>query len=226
MTESYAVNDAKRRTVLVAVVNNADDLQRAASDGWYRIPQRKAPRRVGADYIAFYQTGAFKGEPEAQSITYFAPTRRYRLMTRAELLPDEADHPRADNVYYKMQLGPLMRLERPIPSLRWRRITFIETSWDRFTAAEEVNDLYVSGADGLFVTLKDAGFYPEREYSLRERGVKYVVDMAIPCHSGTVAITTDDRAAPPYVLRNPDVEGVRQAVELMDGPLPIHKTGR
>jgi len=62
----------------------------------------------------------------------------------------------ADDLYYKMQLGPLIRLERPIPSLRWRRIAFIETTWDRFVAAREVRDLLAPGTDGRFVTLMDA----------------------------------------------------------------------
>ncbi|MGL4651412.1 MAG: hypothetical protein ACRC1H_18550, partial [Caldilineaceae bacterium] len=45
-----------RRSVLVVVVNNVADLQRAAREGWYRIPQRTAPRRIGADYLALYLT--------------------------------------------------------------------------------------------------------------------------------------------------------------------------
>ncbi|MCB0182627.1 MAG: hypothetical protein KDE31_00095, partial [Caldilineaceae bacterium] len=83
----YLTAEARRRTVLVAVVNNVADLQRAASEGWYRIPQRTAPRRIGADFLAFYQTGAFQAKEEAQTVTYYAPTRRYQLLTRRELLP-------------------------------------------------------------------------------------------------------------------------------------------
>ena len=147
-------------------------------------------------------------------------------MHRNDLFPDEKEHPRADETYYKIQVGPLAKLEHPIPSLRWRRITFIETSWDRFTAAEEINDLYASGADGLFVTLKEAGFYPEREFSVREGGVRYVVDLAIPCQTGTVAIATGDRPAPLYALSNPDVETVHQAVQRLGGPLPVQYSGR
>jgi hypothetical protein len=113
-----------------------------------------------------------------------------------------------------------MKLELPIYSLRWRRVTFIESSWDRFTAAEEVNDLYASGADGLFVTLKESGLYPEREFSVREGGVRYVVDLAIPCQTGTVTITTSERPAPPYALHNPDVATVRRAVQRLGGPKP------
>ena len=141
MSLDYQNAESRRRTVLVAVMNNAEDFRRAASEGWYRIPQRRAPRRIGADYLAFYQTGAFKGAPEAQTVTYFAPTRRYRLATRAELLPHEADHPRAAGYYFRIDLGPLQRLEKPVPSAKYHRITFIHTTLDRLLTAEDVRDL-------------------------------------------------------------------------------------
>jgi len=51
-------------------------------------------------------------------------------------------------------------------------VTFIETTWDRFQVAQEINELYASGADGLFVTLKELGIDPEREVPLREAGVE------------------------------------------------------
>ena len=123
MPTHYPDPEARRRTVLVAVVNNVADLQRAAAQGWYRIPQRRAPRRIGADYLAFYQTGAFKAQEEAQTVTYYAPTRRYQLLTRRELLPEEANHPRADDFYFRIELGPLQRLATPIPSATMRRVT-------------------------------------------------------------------------------------------------------
>jgi hypothetical protein len=100
---------------------------------------------------------------------------------------------------------------------------FIETSWDRFTAAEEVNDLYASGADGLFITLKDEGFWPEREFEIREGGAVYTVDLAIPCQEGIVAIALGDRPAPAGALRTPDPKAVRRAVKSLGGvesPVP------
>src|SRR5215203_783301 len=132
----------QRRTVLVALLNNAEDLRHAAAEGWYRIPQRSAPPRVGADYIAFYQTGAFGEVPEAQTVTYYAPTRRYRLLTRRELLPAEANHPRADDFYYRIDIGPLLRLERPIPAANYLRVTFIHTTLEQLLNAEDVTGLF------------------------------------------------------------------------------------
>jgi hypothetical protein len=140
--QDYSDPHVRRRTVLVAVVNNPGDLRRAASEGWYRIPQRRAPRRIGADYLAFYQTGAFGKQPEAQTVTFFAPIRRYHLRTRAELMPAEPDHPRAEDYYFRIEIGPLQRLDRPVPANRLRRLTFIHTTIERLFSAEDVTDLY------------------------------------------------------------------------------------
>jgi hypothetical protein len=185
--------------VLVAVVNNRHDFERVSDQGWYRIPVKYAPPSTReAALVAFYFTKAF-GE-ERWAIHWYAPVRGHELKRRRDLLPDEPDHPRADHAYYVMQLGPLERLEPPIISLRWRRITFIETTWDRFQMAQEINELYASGADGLFVTLKDIGLAPEREYPVHESGREYVVDLVIPCQDGAVLINIGGRPAPKDAL--------------------------
>ena len=202
--------------VLVGIMNSRRDFAIARDEGWYRIPQRRAPESTTeAVVLAFYFTKAF-GE-EKWAIHYYAPVEGHELVRRRDLLPDQPGHPRADAPYYKLQIGPLVKLDEPIPSLRWRRVTFIESTWDRFIAAEEINDLYVSGDDGLYVTLKDEDLHPEREFVLREADAEYVVDMAIPCRQGTVCIVLDDRPAPDDALRDPDVESVRAAVEALGG---------
>jgi hypothetical protein len=63
-------------------------------------------------------------------------------VARRDLLPSEPDHPRAGQWYYKLQLGPLEHKLPPIVSTRWRRVTFIVTSGDRFMQAVEINDLF------------------------------------------------------------------------------------
>ena len=144
MSQDYTDPYDLRRTVLVAVVNNQADLRRAASEGWYRIPQRRAPRRIGADYLAFYQTGAFKGESEARAISYYAAIRRYQLLSRTDLLPDEPDHARAEEYYYRIEIGPLLRLAKPVPATTFRRLTFIHTTLERLLNAQDVTDLKLS----------------------------------------------------------------------------------
>ncbi|MCA9978253.1 MAG: hypothetical protein KC413_20980, partial [Anaerolineales bacterium] len=141
--------------VLVAYVPRPEDFALVQSEGWYRIPQQFAPKGLYAEYFAFYFGRHFGADKWA--IHYFAPNLGHELVTRLALFPDEPDHPRAQDWYYKVQLGPLQRLERPILSLRWRRVTFIHSTWDRFTNAIEINDLFVDGdefVDRLYAALK------------------------------------------------------------------------
>ncbi len=205
--------------VLVGVMNNPRDFVLARDEGWYRIPERHAPAcTTDAAVLAFYFTAKFGAEKWA--IHWYAEVRGYELVRRLDLLPGEPDHPRAHERYYKLQIGPLIRREPPIRSLRWRRITFIATTWDRFATAEEINDLYLSGADGLYVTLKESGFFPEREYLIREGNATYTADLVIPCRRGRVIVALGDGPAPPEATRTPDPETVRRAVAQLGGAVP------
>jgi len=202
--------------VLVAIMNSRRDLVIARDEGWYRIPKKSAPpSTTEAVVLAFYLTRAFGDQK--WTIPYYAAVEGHELVRRRDLFPHQSDHPHADDPYYKLQLGRLLELERPIPSLRWRRVTFIESTWDRLMAAEEINDLYTSGADGLYVTLKEEDLHPEREFLFRERGTDYVLDMVILCHGGTLAIAVTDRPAPPTALRRPDVQTVCEEVARLGG---------
>lgn len=182
----YTDPRSRRSTVLVAVVNNIDDLRRAASEGWYRIPQRRAPRRVAADFLAFYQTGAFRNQEEAQTVTYYAATRRYRLVTRRELLPAEADHPRAEDFYFRIELGPLLRLEKPLPSASLRRITFIHTTLDRLFHSSDVKELFVKEDpfDAFWQTLRANRLRPLPNRIFEQQPV----DITLRARSGYVGI--------------------------------------
>jgi hypothetical protein len=175
--------------VLVAVVGRRKDFEIARDRGWYRIPERRAPRGVFFEYVAFYFTAAFVEQKWA--VHYYARCLGYELVTRRDLLPDEPDHLRADTAYYKLQLGPLQKREPPIVSRRWRRVTFIHTTWDRFQAAEEINDLFVEGGefvDRVYHALREADLAPERQYPLREANVEYIADLAVPCRDGVLAV--------------------------------------
>ncbi len=128
--------------ILVAVMTNPRDLEIARLLGWYRVPLRKAPKIIDVDAVAFYQTSGF-GEEHRWRIEYWAPLRGHELTTRRELLRDEPDHPRAGEEYYKLQLGPLERLEQPIAAGRWRRVTFLYSTGERLAAARALRDLVV-----------------------------------------------------------------------------------
>lgn len=130
--------------VLVAYMPKPSDFTILQQQGWYRIPQQSAPKGIFAEYIAFYFGRHFG--PQKWSICYVAPQLGHELLHRRTLLPHQPTHPRANQLYYKIQLGPLQPLPRPIISLRWRRITFIHTTWDRLMDASEISHLFVKGA--------------------------------------------------------------------------------
>ena len=127
-------------TVLVAVMNNPRDWTIAREQHWYRMPLSKVPKRgVHAPILAFYQTKGF--DAEKWSIRYFARALDWETLPRWRLLPAEPNHPRANELYYKVQLSELRALPHPIVSRDWRRITFIVTHWRRVLDAQEVSEL-------------------------------------------------------------------------------------
>ncbi len=136
--------------ILVAVLPHPRDLEIARVLGWYRIPLRSAPKVIRVDYLAFYQTAAF-GMEERWGIHYLAAVRGHELTTRAELLRQEADHPRADEEYYKVQLGELQRVTPPIQARRWRRLTFLYTTGERLNRAATLQDLVVRDEERLIL---------------------------------------------------------------------------
>ncbi len=129
--------------MLVCLLPTPRDLEIARLLGWYRIPLRTAPKVVAVDYLAFYQPSVF-GERGGQ-IEYVAEVRGHELTTRGELLKDEANHPRAKEEYYKIQIGALEKLKEPVVSEKWKRITFLYTTGEYLLNAKTLSDLVVDG---------------------------------------------------------------------------------
>jgi hypothetical protein len=146
--------------ILVSILPTPRDLEIARVLGWYRIRLKSAPKVIAVDYLAFYQTAAF-GEAERWRIQYIAAVRGHELTTRRELLRDEPEHPRANEEYYKVQLGPLIKLPIPILAERWRRITFLYTTGEMLQRARTISDLVLPGENR-----------PVLWRSLRERAAK------------------------------------------------------
>ena len=129
--------------VLVGVIRRQRDLRLAREEGWYRIPVAHWPRDVDCEIVAFFLSRAFGADNGA--VRWIAPVRGVELARRRDLLPDEADHRRADDIYYRIAIGPLQAIA-PIPNARRRPITFIHTTGGLLSAAASISELY-SGAD-------------------------------------------------------------------------------
>jgi hypothetical protein len=182
--------------VLVAVLKAPRDLEIARVLGWYRIPLKHAPKTIAVDYVAFYQTAQFAEEKWA--INYVAAVRGHELVTRAELLRTQPGHPRAQEMYYKIQLGPLERLTRPIPSLKWRRLTFLYTTGDKLLAATEINGLIVQSAERerLWKALYERGLQAEKQYQAAPKGE---LDLALLCALGNLGVLFGETTPPKQI---------------------------
>jgi hypothetical protein len=131
--------------ILVFLLPSPRDLEIARLLGWYRIPFRTAPKVVAVDAPAFYQPGSFGDE--VGKIEWTAAVRGYELTTRADLLKDESEHPRAGEEYYKIRLGPLERLPHPVMTEKWKRLTFLYTTGEYMLKARTINDLVVQSEE-------------------------------------------------------------------------------
>ena len=177
--------------VLVVVVPKLRDWEIVLNEHWYRIPVGRAPRQIAAEYLALYQTSAFG--VQGQRINYFAPILRYHLLTRADLLPDEPDHTRAAEQYFKIELGELQPLPKPVPSVHQARITFIYTTLERLLQANDVSDLWLRAVarQKLYAAIHERGLAVECWYPV-DMGDRPEADLALFGPGGRLNIYIDE----------------------------------
>jgi len=182
-----------RGEVLVAILNKELDFAILREKHWYRIPvpsvDKWLAQRWPPEWLAFYQTKVF-GE-QAHSVNYYAQVHTIRQVSRQELFPNEALH--RDRRYYQIFIEPLQALTKPIYSQRFRRIIFIPTTWEKFTSAFEINDLYDESSleDRLWAAFKHLRITAERQEFVTARKHDYALDFAIYCAKGNIDVETD-----------------------------------
>ena len=156
--------------VLVAVMPSPRDLEIARLLGWYRIPLRSAPRLLAVDYLAFYLPASFGAA--GGRVAYAAQVLGHELTTRRTLLKDEPDHPSAEQEYYKINLGGLIALPRPIAAAGWKRFAFIYTTGEYLLRAQNLSDLIIRSEDRseLWRSLRD-GAGADEDYHFSDRAV-------------------------------------------------------
>lgn len=219
--------------VLVGVMNRKRDLDKARYDHWYRIPQNRMPNGVHADYLALFLSKAFK--ELNGGIHFYARIMGTELARRRDLLPDEAKHPRADSLYYQLQLGELRRKDPPVLNATRRAIAFIYTTWDRFEQARTIPDLYSDAdrfVDRVFYALERSGkpLQPERIWEAQRLSDDGGAQIRIQCQDGTVIASTASRSEGVIPLEvtgtgaavHYSVETILAAIEQRGGPLMIN----
>jgi hypothetical protein len=132
--------------VLVAFLPTPKDLEIARLLGWYRIPLRTSPKMIEVDYFAFFQGGSFNVDHRWR-IEHMAAYQGHELTTRSEILRDEPTHPRAKEEYYKVQLGSMVQLDKPIIADKWKRLTFLFTTGELLNSATTLNDLVLEESE-------------------------------------------------------------------------------
>ncbi len=173
-------------------MTNTKDFAIARDKHWYRIPCRYAPDMLPvARWLAFYHTKAFADAKWA--VHFVTPIERIDRVLRRDLLPDEDDHPRASDPYFRLTIGPLERLERSVLSARQRRIVFIPTTLVKLQVALEINDLYHESPleDKLWEALCQERIAAERQFYVNEDKTSYCLDFALFCTRGIVDVECD-----------------------------------
>ncbi len=126
--------------LLIALLPAPADLDRAHA-GWYRLPESAAPSALWeAKALAFYQPRSFG--MEGLRVAWWGKIERIQRMTRRDLLPDEPNHRRADEVYLRVALAPLERREPPLHTTKARRLLFASVRWAQFCDAVTLDDLF------------------------------------------------------------------------------------
>lgn len=120
--------------------------------------------------------------------------RDIRIVSRTDLFPDTPrNHPKANRRYYQLLLDDLQPLPQPVISRRLRRIVFIPTTFEKFKAAVEINDLWDESPleDRLWEILRRARIRAERQYPVEVEDHTYFLDFASFCNQGKVDVETD-----------------------------------
>ena len=187
-------NQTRDKIVLVGVLRNKRDLNILLTENWYRIPAAHMPRRQ-FNYLAFYQPALFGRQ--GKRIRYYARVLNYQTIKRKDLLPDESSHLRAHDYYFRVRVGKIKKLPRPIRNIIPRRISFGFTTLNRLLKSKNILQLYNIVPIEQIVEdgLKQAGIKAVAQYYISKDKKRYCLDFAVFCKRGSIAIECDNEKA-------------------------------
>lgn len=183
----------QKHPALVGIVPRKNLWEIIQKEKWYHIPVESASKNAEfAEYLGFYFPAVF-GKDLQYKISYCAKVDKVDIVKRIELFPEEKQHKRADKEYFKFNLRAIKRLPTPIPSLSWRRIAHIPTSYEKMLAAEEINDLYDTSPleDKMYCELKKRKITTERQFYVKVAKQFYCLDFGIFCKNGSIDLECD-----------------------------------
>ncbi len=185
------IKQEKQREVLVALLKEVSDFATLETEGWYRIPIERKPKHWSQKWIAFFQPKVFK--KEAYRIQYYGRVSKIDIVERKILYPKEFENPKSEKLYLRIQLETLIKREQPIVSLIPRRLIFVPTTWEKFSTAEFINDIFDDSPleDELWRILKRETIAAERQWEVKIRDRFYYLDFAIFCKNGQLAVEVD-----------------------------------
>ncbi|HDL64855.1 MAG TPA: DUF559 domain-containing protein [Proteobacteria bacterium] len=177
--------------VLIGVVKREKDLDHVETDHWYRIPARISFRK-SPGYLAVYPTS--RCGSRGGGISFYSPIRRIIRVRRIDLLPEENHHPRAEEWYWKLELGEPQKLPRRIRNRLRRRITFAYTTRNKLLNSSEMGELFgIPPLEEIMRrTLVKAGIAHSAQFCLMHGSrCRYRLDFAIFCRKGKIALECD-----------------------------------
>jgi very-short-patch-repair endonuclease len=199
-----------RGEVLVALLKEKADFAILQEQGWYRMPVANVPRHWPPKWLAFYQPKAFGDE--AFRVQHYGEVAQIQVVRRSELFPNEFESARSSQQYYKLTIKDLETLDRPILSLRPRRLVFVPTTWEKFSHADQINDLFDDSPleDVLWRHFKRLLIQAERQWELLIGENHFFLDFALFCVKAPLAVETDgdtwhtnpERANQDYLRQN------------------------
>lgn len=194
MERDHVMPLAETDVVLVGVLKSRRDQRLLLKEQWYRIPLAFVPKRPFT-HVAFYQPVSFG--KHGKRIEYVGRITARSLQTRKQLLPNELNHPRAADSYWKFSFDEIERLARPVKNIIPRRVTFGFTTLSRLMSSANILALYDVPATEQMIAnaLAERGIATQVEYPVRLGRRRYRIDLVIACATGRIAIECDNHRA-------------------------------
>ena len=186
----------QNQAALVGIVPRKNLWDVVQSERWYHIPVESAPKNAKlADYLGFYFPAVF-GEEMQYKVNFYTKVKKVDIVKRIQLFPEELEHKRANDYYFKFYLGQIKKLPKPIPSIGWRRIVHIPTSYEKLFSAKEINDLYDTSPleEKMYLEMKKRKIWAERQLYVQAGGQNFCLDFGISCNSGKIDVECDGEA--------------------------------